>query len=725
MLVRAYRLTDKVGVAILKSGVALTDTTMAGVSIVAKAGRGGLSSVFGTLFMLILGIGRLIFAVLRRIARVFLIIFGFIAAIFGRFLTLFTGAAQRSSSRAVRSAGSSAADIMARRAARAEMEVGLAEDPLRIQNRTLSLFFIGLLVVLIAVVLWATNPARTGTEVDGNNSGGIGFLASGSTPVATTPPILSTLVPTATTLPSVLEARGSIAYVVRENGQDDIWAVNIGTRTPIRIVASPADDRDPAWSPDGTRLAYASRQDGNWQLYVLNVQTNTTSRMTYNLAFHAAPQWSPDGQWLVYENYQDNNLDIYVVPVDGSQPPQRVTENAAPDFSPSWSPDGRRIAFVSWRDGNQDIYIFSLDNPTDTASINLTNTATRQEDYPTWSPDGKEIAYSAVDGGIEKVFVKSADNPQADAQVIERGRAPAWAPNGSSLVYAVDSLEGTQLVAGPAPSSTTGVSTLAIGTSQRASDPTWTGVPLPPALVSTGGLPAGVSQALFVEQVANPDSNGLYRLGTLENVQVARSQAYLSDKVNDSYDALRRRILNAAGWDFLGQIDDAFWGLDHLPDAGEERRNWYMTGRAFGITRNLIAGFPAQLELVREDLDVNTYWHVYIRTAEEAQNGELGEPLRRMPWDMLSRNGDVQAYDQGGRLKSAVPAGYYVDLTQLAEDYGWDRVAAGSDWRANVNNINYWLFEKRGGLDWYSAMRELYTDAQLGGFAPTATPAQP
>jgi TolB protein len=208
-------------------------------------------------------------------------------------------------------------------------------------------------------------------------------------------------------------------------------------------------------------------------------------------------------------------------------------------------------------------------------------------------------------------------------------------------------------------------------------------------------------------------------------VQVARSQAYLSPKVNDSFDALRHRILNAAGWDFLGQIDDAYWGLDHLPDAGEERRNWYMTGRAFGITRNLIAGFPAQLELVREDLDVDTYWHVYVRVTEDAQNGELGEPLRRMPWDMLSRNGDVQAYDQGGRLKSAVPTGYYVDFTQLAEDYGWGRVPAGSDWRANVNSINYWLFEKRDGLDWYSAMRELYTDAQLGGFAPTAVPTPP
>src|SRR4029078_512655 len=108
--------------------------------------------------------------------------------------------------------------------------------------------------------------------------------------------------------------------------------------------------------------------------------TNATSRMTVDLSFQGAPKWSPDGQWLVYESYQGDNLDIYVVLVTSSQPAQRITENAAPDFSPSWSPDGRRIAFVSWRDGNQDIYIFSLDNPADSASVNLTNTPTRQED---------------------------------------------------------------------------------------------------------------------------------------------------------------------------------------------------------------------------------------------------------------------------------------------------------------------------------------------------------
>jgi TolB protein len=202
----------------------------------------------------------------------------------------------------------------------------------------------------------------------------------------------------------------------------------------------------------------------------------------------------------------------------------------------------------------------------------------------------------------------------------------------------------------------------------------------------------------------------------------------LSDRVDNSFNALREQANEIAGWDFLGQLEDAFWPIDRLPQPGEERRNWLMTGRAFAINRNLIVGFPARIEIVREDVDIYTEWRVYVRVAEEDQSGGRGEPLRRMPWDFASRNqGDIDAYNNGGRLRAEMPSGYYVDLTELAADYGWSRMPAGNDWRANFNAVNYWLYNKPDGLDWYNAMLEIYTVSQLGGFAPQATvvPLQP
>jgi hypothetical protein len=199
--------------------------------------------------------------------------------------------------------------------------------------------------------------------------------------------------------------------------------------------------------------------------------------------------------------------------------------------------------------------------------------------------------------------------------------------------------------------------------------------------------------------------------------------------VNDSFEALRLRVLERAGYDFLGTLEDAFWGMDRPPDLGEPSENWHYTGRAFAIDRNLIyAGQPAAIEVVREDIEVNTYWRIYLRVVEEAQNGTLGEPLRQMPWDITARSsGDVIDYERGGRLKSEVPSGYYVDLTQIAEDYGWLRVPAARTWQRNFGAIQFWEFTKTDNMSWNEAMLELYPASDVENFQSEATliPAPP
>ena len=252
--------------------------------------------------------------------------------------------------------------------------------------------------------------------------------------------------------------------------------------------------------------------------------------------------------------------------------------------------------------------------------------------------------------------------------------------------------------------------------------PVWTGAPLPSTLVNSGGLELAITEPLYNEQVNPGGGDPPYGLGTLINISGVEP-AYLSDRVNDSFNALRARVNEVTGIDFLGTLSDALWDLDHRPQPGEPNRNWHRTGRAFSFNRNLVAGFPPPLEVVREDTDLQTFWRVYVRVADAAQTGQLGEPLRRMPWDFQSRDrGDVEAYEQGGRLRDEIPPGYYVDLTQVAADYLWMRVPAGSDWRDNFNARNFWTFQKWDGLSWYEAMREIYAESELGGWVPTATP---
>ncbi len=59
---------------------------------------------------------------------------------------------------------------------------------------------------------------------------------------------------------------GLIAFSARIDGNWDLYAVDAATGARTRLTADPAEDRDPAYSPDGRQLALASRRGGQWDL---------------------------------------------------------------------------------------------------------------------------------------------------------------------------------------------------------------------------------------------------------------------------------------------------------------------------------------------------------------------------------------------------------------------------------------------------------------------------
>lgn len=716
MLLRIYRLTDKFGILILKLGATSADYLLEGVSVLSGLTKNGLGGIFAIIVM----VAGLLWSVFKGIGTG-------LGKIFRFFISLISTTVSRSSKaiapqikRATNSVAVNSSEAMARRVAREETDVIMKEDPLRTQNRRLSFLVLILGVGVLAAVIWATDPSRTQQALPvvvapvNNNTD--------SASVAAVPTEMGgnvaapTQIPTATPLPDALRAQGAIAYTVREQGQSDIWAVNVGSRNPIRIANNEADERDPEWSPSGTRLAYAARIDGNWDLYVYDALQNATGRVTVDLSFQANPTWSPDGALLAYENYQSDNLNIYAVPIDNSSPPIEVTSHPAPDFSPAWGPDGRNIAFVSWRDGNQDIYIINLENLEIT---NLTNTPNLNEDYPAWSPDGRSIAYSVREQGAlsETVYIQSLDDLNVAPELLAIGRTPSFAPDGNSLTYAVDTTDNSRTDIYAVTLGEAGLPILIGAVPPNSTAPTWTLQPLPAQLVNSGGLPLGIDESLYIEQT-NVFEGSEFQLQSLGNVQTA--QAVLSDSVNDSFNALRQATLEDSGLDYLGALDDAFWQLDRPADLGEPGRNWHRTGRAFALQRNGVRGFPPPIEIIREDIGNEVYWRVFVRVEENSQRGQLGEPMRDLPWDFLSTDqGDVDAYDEGGRLRREVPTGYYIDFTLLASDYDWERTPAGTDWVANERARNFWLYLNTDSLSWCDAMLQLYSEGALVNYACT------
>lgn len=526
--------------------------------------------------------------------------------------------------------------------------------------------------------------------------------------------------PTVTAPPNPLSLGGTLFFALRSAGYTNLWAQVLGHTDLVRLTAGPWDDRDPAISPDGQHLAFASRRDGTWNLYSLELATGALAQLTTGPEFKGNPYWSPDGQFLVFELYRNDNLDIAVVGAGGGDYIP-LTADPAADYEPAWSPGGREIVWVSMRTGNPDLWRLSLDNPDERTYTQLTNTPSTQESDPAYSPAGDSVIYSDAASTIGLVYAHSATDPTGLASEVGQGLYPTWSPEGSSLASVVVQ-EGGQDYILAAPLGQAGLAQIAYrATAGRIRGVSWSGLSLPDPLPEPLVLGSQVSDApLWTEVLTTTDTVAPYALVPLDNVRAADPR--LSDRVDEAFVGLRNVTARAAGWDFLYQLDNALVALDAPPPPSQDYSSWLKTGRAFDVSRAEDYGWA---KITREDYGFRTYWRVWLLAA--VQDGSLGEPLRRPPWNLAARgSGRPAPYDAGGEYFAVMPPGYFIDFTALAEDYGWTRVPAESNWRQFYPGTLYWRFEHRDGLDWLSAMREVYTARQVATQtlvpSPTNTP---
>ncbi|MCB8958903.1 MAG: PD40 domain-containing protein [Ardenticatenales bacterium] len=521
-------------------------------------------------------------------------------------------------------------------------------------------------------------------------------------------PLMPTWTPWPT--PNPLATGGSVVFSMRRDGNSDIYVLTIGRAEPVRLTNHPADDLYPAWSPDGRRIAFSSKRDGNWELYTLNLQTGVLRRVTDNLAYDSAPSWSPDGEWLIYESYQHSNLDIYIIRADGSNAPIRLTEHPAPDMSPVWAPDGRHIAFSSWRGGNKDVYVMSLDAASDDRARNVTQSPDKQEDHPVFNLDGSLLAFDDDSTGFDIVYGLPLFDYRVGGELLTmgQGREPAWSPAGADFAYVFTQAGQTYLIA----SSLDGwsVAPQAFSTDGDITAPDWSAMVLPRELPSRLlAIDQTNLNQLYIEAVSPAENPPHY---FLQEVAIDTALPFMNDRVDDSFAALRQRVIEEAGWDFLGRIDGMFEPIDTPALPGHTDRTWSKAGRAFGFDDEYALSFDRRIEIIRVDRGDETYWRIYLLA--DNQDGTRGEPLRELPWDFRARYGpDPQFYDDGGKYSDTLPTGYYVDFTALAADYGWTWVPSEANWRTFFPSILFWQYENHQGLNWEQAMLELYTPAEL------------
>ena len=529
----------------------------------------------------------------------------------------------------------------------------------------------------------------------------------------------STLLPTPSLEPAAaldaLRQQGVIFLSLSDGIHIHLFAYNPQYFALTRLTDNPWDDINPVVSPDGSKIAFSSRQNGYWDLFLLNLADGKTTRLTDTPEYETPGSWSPDGQWLAVERLVENHLQVFLLPLPGnSSAPVQLTNFDAPSYSPQWSPQSREVAFVSTRGGKEDIWLARLDH-IDDRFVNLTSNFPGDYRQPRWSPDGSQLVWSVSQASGMTLQTWKADGTAAPHS-LGPGTSPAWSSDGNSVLAEVRQANATAITAYKTSSGELLFPLINLPAALHGLD--WkagTAVDL----VKKLNLPASARQPappLWQRKVSASITPPMGRFSLVQLKDVTVPYPYIADSVDDAFIALRAEVGQETGWDFLANLENAYVPMTvaSSPDMGE---NWLYTGRAIAV--NPVPLNANYMVTLREDIGGQTYWRIFLRA--RFQDGSQGLPLTQPAWDLNARNsGNPVAYDQGGDY-SLVPDGYWVDFTELAARYGWERLPALVNWRTYYQASRFNLFILRENMDWQTAMVQLYPPEALATPTPLIT----
>jgi TolB protein len=220
--------------------------------------------------------------------------------------------------------------------------------------------------------------------------------------------------------------RQEITYMSYESGQPQVYLLQIETGQRELVGNFPGMTFAPRFSPDGQKVIMSLlRDDGNSNIYTLDLRSRTTTRLTDSSAIDTSPSYSPDGTQVVFTSDRGGRAQIYVMNADGSNQ-RRISFGDGSYSTPVWSPRGDLVAFTKQSGGEFQIGVMR----TDGSGERILSSGFSQEG-PTWAPNGRVIMFFRQPAGSAGPRLFSIDLTGRNEQPIASpnfASDPAWSP---------------------------------------------------------------------------------------------------------------------------------------------------------------------------------------------------------------------------------------------------------------------------------------------------------
>ncbi len=200
--------------------------------------------------------------------------------------------------------------------------------------------------------------------------------------------------------------------------------------------------RDPSFSPDGSKVAFAWKQSGlsGFAIAIRNLKADDPPvALTSGMFEDWGPAWSPDGRRVAFRRRYGQDGIYWVGTAGGPEhflaPIGKQDQETLPQMS--WSRDGKWIAAPDRDDsGATHIYLISIHSG---EKRQLTDNHSGIDHAPAFGPDGKSLAYASCRSGASLCDVYVIDVASGERrQITEQSlylRGIAWAPDRRSIVF--------------------------------------------------------------------------------------------------------------------------------------------------------------------------------------------------------------------------------------------------------------------------------------------------